>query len=206
MNYIENLIERYPELSVCKESISELTEIILSCYNAGGKILLCGNGGSAADCEHIAGELLKGFMSKRSLNEEKIKMLEKNIGRETALKLQGAIPAIPLPSIIGVISAFANDVDPDLVYAQLVYAFAKPEDVLIAISTSGNSKNAVLSAKVAKSLGIKVCALTGASGGELSKIADVTVCVPEAETYKVQEYHLPVYHAVCAEAERIIFG
>ena len=206
MNYVENLVERYPELACCKEDVLAVVFAIVDCYKKGGKVLLCGNGGSAADCEHIAGELLKGFVSKRPLPNEKIEMLEKNIGRDMAMKLQGAVPAIPLPSIIGVLSAFANDVDPDLVYAQLVSAFAKPDDVLISISTSGNSKNALLASKVAKSLGIKTVALTGAAGGELSKVSDVSVRVPATETYKVQEYHLPVYHAICAEVERIIFS
>ena len=179
---------------------------ILDCYSACGKILLCGNGGSAADSEHIAGELLKGFLTKRTPNDRELTGLSLALGsEELAGKLQRGIPAIPLPSMSAAISAFSNDVDPELVYAQLVYALGKKGDVLIGLSTSGNSKNVVHAIKIAKSLGIKTIALTGRDGGELKNIADVTIRVPATETYKVQEYHLPIYHAICAEAERILF-
>ena len=204
--FIDDLIKRYPALAVCKTDVEKAVATILDTYSAGGKILLCGNGGSAADCEHIAGEMLKGFITKRPPEPHELMGLTLALGSEsTASKLQRGIPAIPLPSIVGAFSAFANDVDPELVFAQLVYALAKPHDLLICLSTSGNSKNVVAAARVAKSLGVKTVALTGIGGGELSKICDICISVPERETYKVQEYHLPVYHAICAEIERILF-
>ena len=204
-NHVSTLIERYPDLSVCRRDIEKTVAVILDSYQRGGKILLCGNGGSAADCEHISGELLKGFLLKRTPEDEELTGLSLAIGSENAAKLQRGIPAIPLPSMSAAISAFSNDVDPELVYAQLVYALGKKGDVLIGLSTSGNSKNVVHAIKIAKSLGIKTIALTGRDGGELKNIADVTIRVPATETYKVQEYHLPIYHAICAEAERILF-
>ena len=203
--FIDDLTSRYPSLAKCKSDIEAAVAAILDSYSSGGKILLCGNGGSAADCEHIAGELLKGFISKRPPKSHELMGLSINLGSEDAAKLQRGIPAIPLPSITGAVSAFVNDVAPELVYAQLVYALAKPSDLLICLSTSGNSKNVVAAAKVAKSLGIKTVSLTGNGGGALLKASDVCICVPECETYKVQEYHLPVYHAICAEVERILF-
>ncbi|MBO5252422.1 MAG: SIS domain-containing protein, partial [Clostridia bacterium] len=163
-------------------------------------------GGSAADAEHIAGELLKGFLLKRTPTGELLNALSVQMGEEDAIKLQQGISAVPLPSLVGVGSAFCNDVDPALVYAQLVLTLGRKEDVLFCISTSGNSKNVVQAAKAAKSLGICTVALTGASGGALKSICDVSICVPETETYRVQEYHLPVYHAICAQVEETLYG
>lgn len=203
MNYIENAIERYPALSACRKEIALATDMLVSAYRAGGKILLLGNGGSAADAEHISGELLKGFMSKRPLTAEERETLAPL--DEVADKLQRGIPAIPIASLSSVLTAFANDVDPELVYAQLVFALARGEDLVIGLSTSGNSKNVVEAIKVAKALGIKTVAMTGESGGALGELADVVIKAPARETYKVQEYHLPIYHAICAEAERLIF-
>ena len=203
MNYVENMVKRYPELSVCEREVELAVEAFVDCYNAGGKILICGNGGSAADAEHISGELLKGFMQKRPITSEESEKFAP-LG-DVAEKLQRGIPSVPLTSLSAALSAFANDVDPELVFAQLVYALAKPHDLLICLSTSGNSKNVAWAARVAKSLGVKTVALTGIGGGELSKICDICISVPERETYKVQEYHLPVYHAICAEIERILF-
>ena len=157
---------------------------------------------SSADCEHIAGELLKGFLSKRTVQKETYPALSDQ-ARE---KLQSGVPAIPLPSFTGVNSAFANDVDGDWVYAQLTFALAKPVDVLVCLSTSGNSKNVVLAAETAKAIGVKTIALTGAKESKLSALCDVAIRVPETETYKVQELHLPVYHALCAEIEDILFS
>ena len=161
---------------------------------SGGKLLLCGNGGSAADCEHISGELLKGFLLPRP---QHISGFE---------KLQGGIAAIPLPSLSALISAFSIDVAPELVYAQLTNVLAAENDVLFCISTSGNSKNVVLAAHLAKIKNIKTIALTGRDGGELKQLCTACICVPETETFKVQELHLPVYHAICAQCEEDIFG
>lgn len=208
MTKLEELLSRYPALDVCKNDIASTLVALLETYRAGGKILLCGNGGSAADCEHIAGELLKGFLSKRKMTDTTAAKFRAALGDgadEFIEKLQGGIPAISLPSQAGVLTAYLNDVDAEFVYAQLVYAYAKPCDALVAISTSGNSKNCVRAAEAAKALGIKTIALTGAKESNLSKISDVTVRVPETETFKVQEYHLPVYHYLCAALEEEIF-
>ena len=179
--------------------------MIVDCHNRGGKVLLVGNGGSAADCEHIAGELLKGFLLKREPVSDELSRLKEKLG-DRAEKLQRGVSAIPIPSISGALSAFVNDVEAELAYAQMVYALGRKDDVLIAISTSGNSKNVVAAAECASALGIKTVALTGAGGGKLSMLADILIASPEKETFKVQEHHLPIYHAICAEVEKIIFG
>lgn len=196
---MEELLKRYPALSECKEDISAALGLIIDTYKNKGKILVCGNGGSAADSEHIVGELMKGFMSKRPVYDERIpERLRKN--------LQGALPAISLPSQTAVLSAFINDVAPDMMYAQLVYGYADKNDLVIGISTSGNSENIVNAVETAKAVGAKALSLTGKRMSRLSEISDITIKVPETETYKVQEYHLPVYHYLCAEAEKYFFG
>lgn len=204
MNYLDNLTVRYPELAPLKEKIGEAVDMIIESYKKGGKVLLCGNGGSAADSEHISGELLKGFMELRRPEGDELAAMTEALG-EDAVKLQRGVAAVPLTSLSASISAFANDVDPELVFAQLTYALGKKEDVLICLSTSGNSKNVVKAAKVAKALGIKTIGMSGESGGAFLSICDVTINAPSRETYKVQEYHLPIYHAICAEVERILF-
>lgn len=204
MNYIDTLLSRRPELASLQAEIALATNAVIASYQSGGKVLLVGNGGSAADAEHVAGEFLKGFISKRPPNEQEAARLCATLG-DDALKLQRGVPAIPLPSIIGALSAYANDVDPSLVFAQLVFALGKKEDVLIAFSTSGNSKNIVNAVKCAAAQGIKTVALTGRGGGALATLADICIRVPADETYLIQEYHLPVYHAICAEVERILF-
>ena len=204
MNYINELCERYSELSFLADSISRAVEEITKAYKSGGKILLCGNGGSAADCEHISGELLKGFIMKRIPKGEELSALKEAIG-DKSIHLQRGIPAIPLTSLSAAGTAFGNDVDPILTYAQLTYALGRRGDVLIAISTSGNAKNVIYAVEVAKALGITTVALCGKDGGELVKKADISIVAPANETYKIQEYHLPIYHAICAEAERILF-
>lgn len=196
MNYVEDLVKRYPELSGCADSVRKVIDAIVDCHKNGGKILLCGNGGSAADCEHISGELLKGFLKKRPYPD----------GDPDFCDLQQGIAAIPLTSLSASLSAFANDVDPDQCYAQLTGALGKCGDVFVGISTSGNAKNVAAAARVAKKLGLKTVALTGEGGGALYDICDMTVRVPERETYKIQELHLPVYHAICAQVEEDIYG
>lgn len=192
------LYERYPQLLSCKEAIEQALALMLATYRQGGKLLLCGNGGSAADCEHIVGELMKGFLSHRPVSDTRIPAeLRKN--------LQGALPAISLPSQCAVSSAFLNDVEPSMLYAQLVYGYAGEHDLFVGLSTSGNSKNVVNAAQVAKSLGLRTLALTGQKESELSRLCDVTIRVPETETYKIQELHLPVYHDLCARAEAVLF-
>ena len=196
---MEQLIERYPILSQCRESIAAALKIMIETYKNGGKVLVCGNGGSAADSEHIVGELMKGFLSHRKVSDDRIpKSLSKY--------LQGALPAISLPSQCAILSAFINDVEPDMMYAQLVYGYAREGDLVIGLSTSGNSGNIVNAVEVAKCVGARTLALTGEKESKLSDMATVTIRVPETETYKVQELHLPVYHYLCAETEKEMFG
>lgn len=206
---MKQLFERYPALEFCKQQIMIATEMWKDTYRSGGKILLCGNGGSCADCDHIVGELMKGFLLGRAPGEELRERLRPFFGEETermAAHLQGALPAISLPAQTAVISAFANDVAAENVYAQLVYGYGKKEDLLVCLSTSGRSRNTVNAAKVARAMGMRVCSLTGQRESELQQWSDVTVRVPETETFKVQELHLPVYHAICMEVERAFFG
>lgn len=196
---MKELLARYPSLAVCEADILKAEAAIISCYKNGGKVLVCGNGGSCADSEHIVGELMKGFMLKREVTDERIP-------EDLRAHLQGALPAISLPSQSAILSAFINDVEPSMMYAQLVFGYAKENDLLIALSTSGNSKNVVNAAKVAKALGAKTLAMTGERESALSELCDVTVRVPECETYKIQELHLPVYHYLCAKAEEEFFN
>ncbi len=192
------LYERYPALKVCMDDISAALELMIDTYRSGGKILVCGNGGSAADSDHIVGELMKGFLLKREVADERIPPHIRG-------NLQGSLPAISLPSQSAILSAFINDVVPDMMYAQLVYGYANPQDLVIGISTSGNSANVVNAVETAKAMGINTIAMTGHNGGKLGDIATVTIRVPSDETYKIQEYHLPVYHYLCAQTEKEIF-
>ena len=207
LDIYDRLFTDYPALNECKNDIISAFTLLSECAKADAKVLVCGNGGSAADSEHIVGELMKGFLLKRPLSEEQKKQFaEIEGGEEIANKLQCGIKAISLVSQSGVISAFANDIDPSLVYAQQVFAYAdKKEDVLIALSTSGNSDNIVKAAKTAKAAGIKTIAITGAKESKLSAIADCTIKTPSAQTYQIQEYTLPVYHALCAMLEADMF-
>ena len=203
------LFHRYPTLRACEESILHAQKALTALYERGGKLLLCGNGGSAADCDHIVGELCKGFLNVRALPEEqreRMKQKSPTLSDETLAKLQQGLPAIALSSLSVLNAAFANDVDADLVYAQGVLALGRPDDCLLAISTSGNSKNVLDACRVARARGLTVIALTGEGGGRLSELADICICVPERETYRVQELHLPVYHALCASLESHFFG
>ena len=196
---MDNLLKRYPALDCCSQDIKKALELMIQTYKNGGKVLVCGNGGSASDSEHIVGELMKGFINKRPVIDERIPC-------DIASKLQGALPAISLPSQSAILSAYINDVAPEMMFAQLVYGYAKPEDLVIGLSTSGNSKNVVNAVEVAKALGAKTLCMTGIGGGKLGDISDVTIKVPETETYKIQEYHLPVYHYLCAAVEKYFFG
>ena len=206
---IKALTERHPALEACGTDIESAIAMIVESYESGGKLLLCGNGGSAADCDHIVGELMKGFLSKRQIcDEKKADMLRMCPGLDEIVldSLQMGLPAISLHSALAFNTAFCNDVAADLVYAQALFALGKKNDVLLAISTSGNSENVVRAAEIAKAMGIRVIGLTGVGGGKLKSISDVTICVPESETYKVQELHLPVYHYICSELEKHFFG
>ena len=205
---IQELIARYPVLASCELSVTAATELLISCYRAGNKLLLCGNGGSCADSLHIVGELMKGFLKKRPLTEAQQEQMRAKCAAlpEAYLnQLQNALPAIALCEESALNTAFSNDVDPELLYAQQVFGYGRENDVLICISTSGNAKNAVAAAMVAKGLGLRVLSLTGAGGGKLRTLSDICICVPETETYKIQELHLPVYHALCAAVEAAFF-
>ena len=175
-----------------------------TCYENGGKLLIAGNGGSAADSDHIVGELMKGFVKRRPVSAEfaeALKQADPERGEELAKKLQGGLPAIALTNHTALSSAFANDVDGMLSYAQQVNGYGKAGDVFLGISTSGNSENVMYAAVTAKAKGLKVVGLTGKTGGKLAKLADVAIIVPEQETYKIQELHLPIYHVLCLMLE-----
>lgn len=196
---MENLLNRYPSLENCKTDIEKAFNLILDTYKKGGKVIVCGNGGSAADSEHIVGELMKGFMLKRPVTDKRIpEYLRKG--------LQGSLPAISLSSQSAILSAFINDVEPEMMYAQLIFGYAKENDMVIGLSTSGNSKNIVNAIEVAKCIGVKTLSMTGKMESKLSELSDVTIRVPETETYKVQELHLPVYHYLCAAVEKSMFS
>ena len=206
---IEELLKRYPKLESEKENIIKAYEIIAECYEKKGKLLVAGNGGSAADAEHIVGELMKGFVEPRKLSRdfmEDLVAVDTEMGRELADKLQGTLPAIALVGHVGLSTAYLNDVAPLLGFAQQLSGFGNEGDVFLAISTSGNSKNILYACTVAKARGMKIVGLTGGSGGKLKEIADVTIVAPETETYKIQEYHLPIYHWLCLALEEKFFG
>ena len=205
---INDLIKRYPELCSLKSNIEDAVAEVIRCYESGGKLLLCGNGGSSADCDHIVGELMKGFIKKRPLSEsirEDMKKRFSPLDDEILDKLQGGLPAVSLTSQTALTSAFINDVDASLVFSQEVLALGKKNDILICISTSGNSKNIINAAQVARSLGLTVISLTGEGGGKLGDISNVSIAVPRTETYLVQELHLPIYHYICAAVEEHFF-
>ncbi len=208
MNYIKALVTRYPALLPMQEDLEHAANLICEVYLQGGKLLLCGNGGSAADCDHIAGELMKGFLLRRSLKEDDIcrfaGLCEEP--RLFASGLQGGLPAISLVSQTALNSAFCNDAEPDMVYAQGVWALGEEKDLLIAISTSGNAQNVINASIAARAKGMRVLGLTGERGSRLSRLCHLTLRAPLTETYRIQEYHLPIYHALCAEVEARIFG
>ena len=201
MEILDELYVRYPQLKCCESEIAKALDLLLMCYRGGGKVLTCGNGGSAADAEHIVGELLKKFRKHRDIDSG----VAAKLPPELVAKLEGALPAVSLVSMSGILTAFANDVAWEAAFAQQVYGLGKPGDVLIALSTSGNSANCVNAALVAKAKGLKVVSMTGEGGGKLAALADAAIRVPESETYKIQELHLPVYHALCAELEKTLF-
>lgn len=200
--HIGELLRSNPALESCHVDIERAFELLRDCFRSGGKVLLCGNGGSASDCEHLSGELLKGFLSKRPLD---LKWRER-LGESLAGKLQGALPAIPLTGFHAFSTAFGNDVDPEYSFAQLVWALGRPGDVLVAISTSGNSRNVNHAARTAAAVGMGVLGLTGESGGELAALAPVCIRVPEKRVHLVQQLHLPVYHCLCLMLEDDFFG
>lgn len=202
--YIDNLIERYPSLKTSQESIIQCYRILETCYENGGKLLIAGNGGSAADSEHIVGELMKSFCLPRSLDSYfSNKLIESNekYGHMLASKLQKSLPAIALSNHNSLNTAMLNDVDGLLCFAQQVVGYGLEDDVFLGISTSGNSKNVLFAAITAKAKNMKVIGLTGCKGGDLADITDACIKVDEKETYKIQELHLPIYHCLCLMLE-----
>lgn len=199
-SHLAALLARRPELSVCSGEIRAAYAAMRTCFRNGGRIYLCGNGGSAADCEHWAGELLKGFYSKRPIRPPRGKSLPPGLRG-----LQGGLPAIPLTGFLSLRTAFANDVDPALEFAQLVWALGRPGDVLVSISTSGNARNVGLAAQAAKIRLMPVIGLSGANGGKLRRLAEPCIRVPAAQTHLIQEMHLAIYHTLCLALEAEFF-
>ena len=195
LRHYERLFERYPALEPQRDDIMEAYTLLCCCFEKGGKLLLCGNGGSASDCEHIVGELMKGFYLKRPITKEGI-----------LSKLQGALPVISLTGHTSLSTAFQNDCDPEYIFAQQLLGYARRGDVLLGLSTSGNSKNVLNAVKAAKELGVRTITLTGGSGGKLKDLCDVSIVAPAQTPADVQEYHLPIYHALCAMLEAHFFS
>jgi len=209
LRHISALEERYPQLSVCNDAIKGAYEIMEQAYANDRKLLVCGNGGSASDSEHIVGELMKEFKLKRKVYQNQadaMKRIDSELGSVLAEHLQGALPAITLTGHSSLTTAFMNDSLPELIFAQQVNGYGKAGDVFLGISTSGNSRNVLFAAVAAKAKGLKVIGLTGAKDCRLAHLADLCIQVPETETYKIQELHLPVYHCLCMMLEEHFFG
>lgn len=207
--HLSKLVERYPALIPCFDAVVEAAQLLTEVFSSGKKLLICGNGGSAADSEHIVGELMKGFILPRKISESDVARLAAVGGQEgldVAATLQRALPAIALTSQISLTSAIANDTGSEMVFAQQIFGLGQPGDALLGISTSGNSANVVRAFIVAKARGLKTIALTGRSGGRLVGLADISVRVPADHVAEIQELHLPVYHALSMELEERFFS
>lgn len=205
---VERLLTRYPELTDCIEEIDRAYDVLVQCFQNGGRLLVAGNGGSAADSEHISGELMKSFRFRRGIDPKTRFSLKELFGAEgerLGTQLEGALPVIPLVSFTSVLTAYSNDTNPAAAFAQVLYGCSRPEDVFLAITTSGNSENIYKALMIARAKEISTICLTGRDGGHCGRIADVTIHVPEDETYRIQELHLPVYHALCAMLEAHFF-
>jgi phosphoheptose isomerase len=209
MKRIEQLIDTYPDLDSCAPDIEAAFQILKTCYRNGGKLLTCGNGGSAADAEHIVGELMKGYLLKRPVPDEmraRLVAASPQDGDYLARQLQGGLSAISLVSQTSLLSAIANDTAADMVYAQQVYAYGREGDAIIGISTSGNARNVIHAMQVARTLGMHTVGLTGPAGGALKPLCDVCTCVPAGSTPEIQERHLPIFHVLCAMLEEEFFA
>ena len=207
--HFSRLAQRYPDIKNCLPDLERAFEILENCFQSGGKLLLCGNGGSAADCEHIAAELVNKFALARPLNDEKKREFAEKFGADgefLAANLQGALPAISLVSPNILMTALANDVAAEFIFAQQVWAYGKPGDCLLAISTSGHSPNVLHALRVAKIAGVHTLGLSGRDGGKMRELCEVCVVVSGDVTAEIQERHLPIYHALCAALEERFFG
>lgn len=199
---LQELAKRYPDLIPCQKTILDITDRFIRCFESGSKLLVCGNGGSAADSDHIAGELMKGFKKPRKLTEAQKKVFHRLYpGEQIGEKLQGALPTVALHTHTALLTAYANDVDADMIFAQQVWGYGKQGDILLAMSTSGNSQNILNAVKTANVKGITSVGITGSAGGALKEICNICLQLPAEETYLVQEYTLPVYHGICAMVE-----
>lgn len=208
MVLLNDLLYRYPSLQECRDDIEKAYFALISCYEKNAKVLLCGNGGSAADCDHIVGELMKGFLKKRKISgaiRDTLLASGDKKGEFLSDHLQGSLPAISLASASALCTAFSNDVSNDLVFAQQVFGYGKKDDILIGLSTSGNSKNVVYALFLAKTMGMITIGLSGQSGGEMKDICDIMIRVPKTATPEAQELHLPIYHTLCAMVEQYFF-
>ncbi|MBQ9300953.1 MAG: SIS domain-containing protein [Clostridia bacterium] len=206
---LENLMARYPALECCRDAVFAAGEMLVTCYRDGGKLLICGNGGSCADGQHIVGELMKAFILPRTVSDADAKVLhslDPEHGAFIAERLQGALPAISLSGETALMTAYINDVNADMVFAQQVWGYGRAGDVLLALSTSGRSKNVVLACTAAKARNMRVIGMTGAEGRDVGARSDVLIAVPAREAYLVQELHLPVWHALCLMLEEEFFG
>lgn len=207
--HLQNLIERYPALNICKTDIYQAYKILERCFSENKKLLVCGNGGSSSDSEHIVGELMKEFRLKRRIfggQAQALKDVDTEMGQVLADNLQGALPAIALTNHSSLTTAYMNDAVPELIFAQQVNGYGVAGDGFLGISTSGNSRNVLFAAVTAKAKGLKIIGLTGQKESKLMKLSDVCIRVPETETYKIQELHLPVYHCLCLMLEDRFFG
>lgn len=205
---IDEYLEKYPALENCRADMTEALELLLECFGSGGKLLVCGNGGSASDSLHIVGELMKGFVLPRRLAGKDRENIKKCCpDAEYMLRnLQGALPAISLVSESALLTAYSNDEAPDLAFAQQVWGLGREGDTLLSVTTSGNSANTLYAAEAAHAKGMRVIGLTGSSGGKLKPLSDVCICVPAVRPHEVQELHLPVYHCLCLALEEAFFG
>ena len=209
MDFFEDLVQRYPDLAGCLPDVQSATGALVHSFRQGGKLLVCGNGGSAADSEHIVGELMKGFWLARPVPPEVRRRLQAawpEQGDALADQLQGALPAISLVSQTALMTAFSNDVDPTMVFAQQVYGYGRPGDVLLGLSTSGTSRNVIHALRVGRAQGLVTLGLTGRSGGGMRAVCDVTICVPYDRTPEIQERHIAVYHTICGRLEEVFFS
>ena len=209
MTHLDELLSRYPALAPCRAAIMAACDALVRSYAAGGKLLVCGNGGSAADADHIVGELMKGFLSARPLPEAqraRLRAADAELGPGLAGRLQGALPAINLAAASALATAFANDVNAELTYAQAASGYGRSGDVLLGISTSGNAVNVRSALCVARAVGMTTIGLTGRGGGKMAGLCDILIDVPATRTFEVQELHLPVYHCVCATVEAHFFS
>lgn len=207
--HLNLLMQRYPDLECIRQQIEDSFQIICDCYERGGKLIVGGNGGSCADAEHIVGELMKGFVLPRRLTKTMTDALigvDAVLGKELSESLQQGLPAVALSSHVALNTAFSNDVDGDIAYAQQLSVLGNPGDVFLGITTSGNAKNVAYAAVTAKAKGMKVIGMTGKSGGTMNDLSDVNMVMPAQETYQIQELHLPLYHCLCLMLEEHFFG